>query len=196
MATKTKGCELYVDARRRRPLPNPLRRDLDPPVERSARVLSVFCDGSAHDRPHRPGGWAFVVVEGDNLLVEGKGAAPRTSSTQMELEAARAGLRAVALQGWHRDRAIELVSDSRTVLEVAGGGELPTVDRALAEALREMALETGARLRWVRAHDGVRWNEHVDRLAAEAKQSLVPGRVRQKQERRRARRLGDKLRQP
>jgi len=32
-------------------------------------LLSLYCDGSSHDRSGWPGGWAFVVVRAGEVLV-------------------------------------------------------------------------------------------------------------------------------
>lgn len=136
---------------------------------RGERVLEVYCDGSAEARVGKPGGWAFVVVREDTVLLEQSGRSSATTSLVMELEAARAALEAVVAHGWHVDHAVELISDSSIALDIAAGTFLPKRHVPLAEALRAVALAAGARTRWVRAHSGHRWNERVDLAAARAK---------------------------
>jgi ribonuclease HI len=137
---------------------------------RRRRGLDVYCDGSAEDRVGRPGGWAFLVVRGDEVLVSRTGASRSTTCLVMELEAALAGLKEVLARGWHRGHAIELISDSSIALEIAEGRFVPKGHATLAEALRAASLEAGASTRKVRAHSGCRWNEAADALAHEAKQ--------------------------
>ena len=134
-----------------------------------ARVLEVYCDGSAEERAGKPGGWAFLVVREDQVLLERTGRASVTTSLVMELEAARSALEAVIDEGWHVDHVIELISDSSIALDIAAGKFMPRRHVPLAEALRALALTARARTRWVRAHSGHRWNDLVDLAAARAK---------------------------
>jgi ribonuclease HI len=96
----------------------------------------------------------------------------------MELAAIIAGLELV-----RPGEPVDVYSDSRLVVQTlvswAAGWErrgwrreggpvsnLDLVQRAYALA----RARPGARIRWVRAHDGTRWNEYVDALAtAEAR---------------------------
>jgi ribonuclease HI len=133
------------------------------------RALSLYCDGSAAERVGRPGGWAFVVVRDDEVLVSKSGAAAATTCLVMELEAARAGLAEVVARGWHHDAQVELVSDSTIALDIAAGRYLPRKHVALAQSLREVAVQAGVHTRWVRAHSGQKWNEAVDALAHQAR---------------------------
>ena len=147
-------------------------------------LLSIYCDGAAHDRRGWPGGWAFAVVSEGQALLTASGAHPSTTNNAMELMAALCGLRAVAENGWHLARPVELVSDSRVALTIADGSWFPRKPDPLASQLRAACLEVGARTRWVRGHSGDEWNERVDAAAGEARQALVPARVKKKDARR------------
>jgi len=134
-------------------------------------VLEVHCDGSAEERVGRPGGWAFVIVRDDEVLCERDGSASKTTSLVMELEAARSALDEVVEQRWHFTHRVVLISDCRVALEVAAGTFTPRPAKyaALSSALREVAVTSGAVTKWVRAHAGHRWNEHVDASAKAAR---------------------------
>jgi ribonuclease HI len=150
------------------------------------RPVRVYCDGSAHDVPGLPGGWAFLVVQGERERLRGSGGAKSATSTQMELRAALEGLRALGLRGLLR--SVELVSDCRLTVDVASGAPLPHREHDLAVELRDVCQKLGVRARWIRGHAGEVWNERVDALAHEAKQAFVPERVKRKQRQRQARR--------
>jgi ribonuclease HI len=150
--------------------------------------VRVYCDGSAHDAPGLPGGWAFLVVRGDRERLRGSGGARSATSTEMELRAALEGLRALEARGLPAFRCVELVSDCRHTVDVASGAPLPQRERDLAVELRETCQRLDVRARWIRGHAGEVWNERVDALAHEAKQAFVPERVKRKQRRRQARR--------
>ena len=121
-----------------------------------------------------PGGWAFALVEGDQLLLSASGAVPATTNNEVELQAALSGLREVVARGLHLKAKVELISDSRITLDVAQGVQPPQVHAVLGTELRALALETRAAALWVRGHSGNRWNEHVDAMAHGAKLTLVP----------------------
>ena len=149
-------------------------------------LLSLYCDGSSHDRSGWPGGWAFIVVRAGEELLRATGAQRVTTSNAMELTAALEGLRAIVARGWHQAQPVELVSDSKVTLEIAAGTWSPRKANPLAAPLRAAFLEAGGTTRWVRGHSGDRWNEQVDALAGAARQSLVPERVKKKAARRAA----------
>lgn len=132
----------------------------------------VFTDGSCSGNPG-PGGWAAVRVAGGELVGERAGGEAETTNNRMELQAMIAGLELV-----RPGEAVDVYSDSRLVVQTltswAAGWErrgweresgpvsnLDLVQRAYALA----KARPRARIQWVRAHDGTRWNEYVDALA-------------------------------
>jgi ribonuclease HI len=75
----------------------------------------------------------------------------------------------VVAQGWAKDFAVELVSDSSIALEVAEGRYQPRAYPVVSKALRAAAVAARATTRKVRAHSGHRWNDAVDGLARAAR---------------------------
>jgi ribonuclease HI len=132
----------------------------------------VFTDGSCSGNPG-PGGWGVVYVINGRILAERYGSEPHTTNNRMELTAM---IEALQLLGPGEE--MDVYSDSRLVVDTLTlwapgwerngwrrkGGEvknLELVQRAYALA-KERPL---ARIRWIRAHDGSRWNEYADSLA-------------------------------
>ena len=152
-------------------------RELLTPEQALARYrggprTGVFTDGSCEGNPGR-GGWAWVWVEDDEIRGEGHGRDPATTNNRMELTALIEAFRTLPT-----DAAVTLYSDSelcvKTVNEWAAGWErrgwrrktgpianLELVLTLWAEAKRHPRVT----LRWIRAHDGSRWNEYADALA-------------------------------
>ena len=138
-------------------------------------TTGVFTDGACEGNPG-PGGWGFAWVVDDRVLSEGSGAEPHTTNNRMELSALIAAYKALP-----SDAEITVFSDSeicvKTVNEWAAawqkrgwtrkGGPIKNL-----ELVRELYGLAGAHprvtLRWIRAHDGSRWNEYVDALAGSA----------------------------
>lgn len=132
----------------------------------------VFTDGSCEGNPG-PGGWGTVWVEDDRVRAERSGTDPATTNNRMEL---RALIEAYKLLP--PDAEVTVYSDSelcvKTINEWAAGWEArgwrrktgPIANLELVKELYALArAHPRARLRWIRAHDGSRWNEYVDALA-------------------------------
>ena len=138
----------------------------------------VFTDGSATPNPG-PGGWGAVYVIDDRIVAEAHGADPDTTNNRMELTALLRALEMVPA-----GTPTVLWSDSnlavQTLNEWAAGwerrgwrrktGPVENLDlvRPLFEALRQ---RPELRVAWIKAHDGNRWNEYADRLAARYRSS-------------------------
>jgi ribonuclease HI len=153
-------------------------RELLTPEQALARFrggprTGVFTDGSCEGNPGR-GGWAWVWVEDDEIRGEGHGADPATTNNRMELTALIRAYRALP-----EDLEITVHSDSelcvKTINEWAAGWEArgwrrktgPIKNLELVKELYALAhAHPKANLRWIKAHDGSRWNEYVDALAA------------------------------
>ncbi len=133
----------------------------------------VFSDGSCEGNPG-PGGWGFVWVEDDRIVTQDSGTDGDTTNNRMELTALIAAYRALPA-----DPEIDVYSDSqlcvKTVNEWAAGWEArgwkrktgPIANLELVKELYALAnAHPQAKLQWIKAHDGSRWNEYADALAS------------------------------
>jgi len=134
----------------------------------------VFTDGSCEGNPG-PGGWAAVWVEDDAIVREQSGGDPATTNNRMELRAMIEGLRMLPA-----DARTTLYSDSnlcvQTANEWAAGWERrgwrrksgPIANLELVKELWRLVQERPhVEIRWIKAHDGSRWNEYADAVATE-----------------------------
>ena len=135
----------------------------------------VYTDGACSGNPG-PGGWAALVIDGDDERVA-SGAEPRTTNQRMELTAAIEGLAAIPGR-----RRVRLHSDSAYVVNCfrdgwwerweRGGwvnaGKQPVANRDLWERL--LAENRRHDVVWVKVagHSGEPLNERVDALARAA----------------------------
>lgn len=132
----------------------------------------IFTDGSCDPNPG-PGGWGAVKVVDGAILQESAGREDWTTNNRMEL---RALIEAYAMTA--SDEEIAIFSDSqycvRTVNEWAAvwekrgwkrkTGEIENLD--LVQQLYALAQSRpNARVEWIRAHAGSRWNEYADAIA-------------------------------
>jgi ribonuclease HI len=140
---------------------------------RSGPLTGVFTDGACEGNPG-PGGWAAVWVEEDRVVDERHGGDPHTTNNRMELAALIAALKMLPV-----DADLTVYSDSnlcvQTVNEWAAGWEArgwrrKTGPIANLELVQELyALKRArprVRIRWIKAHDGSRWNEYADAVAS------------------------------
>jgi ribonuclease HI len=135
----------------------------------------VFTDGACEGNPG-PGGWAFAWVEEGRIVREGSGGDPATTNNRMELCALIHAYRALP-----PNAEVTVYSDSelcvKTINQWAAGWEQrgwrrkggPIKNLELVRALYDLArTRPSVKLRWIRAHDGSRWNEYVDALAVQS----------------------------
>lgn len=132
----------------------------------------VFTDGSCQGNPG-PGGWGAVWVENGDIVGEKFGYDPNTTNNRMELTAIIA-----ALEMLPADAEIDLYTDSRlavdTLTKWAAGwekkgwkrkdGEVKNLE-LVKHAYQLTKERPGVRFRWIRAHDGSKWNEYADALS-------------------------------
>jgi len=132
----------------------------------------VFTDGACSGNPG-PGGWGAVWVRDNQIVEQAHGHDPQTTNNRMELTALIAGYR--MLPGDARET---IWSDSqlcvRTINEWAEGWRRrgwrrkagPIANLELVQQAYELAqAHPRVTLKWIKAHDGSRWNEYADALA-------------------------------
>lgn len=133
----------------------------------------VFTDGSCDPNPGA-GGWGFVWVEDDEIVREAHGADPSTTNNRMELTALIEAFKALP-----EDAEVTVHSDSQlcvnTINEWAAGWKErgwrrksgPIKNLELVKELYALAgRHPRVTLKWIKAHDGSRWNEYADALAS------------------------------
>jgi ribonuclease HI len=143
------------------------------------RITRIFTDGSAIGNPG-PGGWGAVVIEGKKRR-EMCGACPWTDISEMELLAAVESLRSIPTGS-----RIELYSDSELLIHGMRGfvvrwesqgwrnrRGVALQHRELWLQLIELNLVLEIRWKWLRGHNGHRWQSRADALAYRAARSLA-----------------------
>jgi ribonuclease HI len=133
----------------------------------------VFTDGASEGNPG-PGGWGAVFVVDGGVVDEARGSEPHTTNNQMELTALIAGLRMIPPAA-----TIDVYTDSELIVNIvtkwASGWEArgwtkkspgPIANLELVKEAYALARQRpGARIQWIKAHSGYRWNEYADALA-------------------------------
>lgn len=133
----------------------------------------VFTDGSSEGNPG-PGGWGAVLVVDGQVVAQDYGSESHTTNNRMELKAMIAGLEMLP-----SNTPTDVYSDSQLVVSIltqwAPGWEArgwkkkspgPIANLELVkEAYALTKARPNARIRWISAHSGNRWNEYADSLA-------------------------------
>jgi ribonuclease HI len=135
-------------------------------------TTGVFTDGAAHPNPG-PGGWGAVYVVENEIVAQEYGSDPQTTNNRMELTALIAGYRLVP-----PGRSAVMMTDSQLCVDTINTwaaswekngwkrkrGEIKNLD--LVQQLYQLArTHPQIEVRWIRSHNGYRWNEYADALA-------------------------------
>lgn len=139
--------------------------------------VTIYTDGGAKPNPDGPGGWAAVLLWPDGREVPLSDGEPSTTNNRMELLAAIS-----ALESLVTPCEVVLYTDSEYLKKgmtewlpgwVARGwktaAKKPVKNQDLWERLHKATLAHAITWRWVRAHNGDKYNERVDQMATAAR---------------------------
>lgn len=140
----------------------------------------LWTDGSCHPNPGGPGGYAYRLVKGKEILTEGAGGAASTTNNRMEMMAAIAGLKACLGLGLYM---VEVRSDSSYLVNCFRQGwwkkwqqngwrsssGSPVANPDLWRELITLTQQNALKVVWihVKGHIGLEHNEACDRMAGE-----------------------------
>jgi ribonuclease HI len=140
----------------------------------------VFTDGASEGNPG-PGGWGAVYVQDGEVVDEARGSEAHTTNNKMELTALIAGLRMVPV-----DAEVDIYTDSQLIVNIVtnwadgwkargwtkkSAGPIANLD-LVKEAHALYKQRPRARLQWIKAHSGNRWNEYADALATSYRREI------------------------
>lgn len=140
---------------------------------RDGPQTGVFTDGASEGNPG-PGGWGAVLVVDGQVIAQDYGSEPHTTNNRMELKAMIAGLEMLPAE-----TPTDVYTDSQLVVNIltkwAEGWKAkgwkkkspgPIANLELVKRAYELSRsKPNARIRWIKAHSGNRWNEYADSLA-------------------------------
>ena len=125
-------------------------------------AITIYTDGSCLGNPG-PGGWGALVFGESEVPRRLSGHEAQTTNNRMELMAAIKGLEAVPAGS-----KVVLHSDSSYLVNTMTKNWKRRVNHDLWERLDALSGSHNVEWRWVRGHNGDRWNEAADRLAVAA----------------------------
>ena len=145
-----------------------------------ADVMHIHTDGSCLNNPG-PGGWAAIVLDGQDTGLTLKGGEESTTNNRMELTAAIQGLAALDRFPGSRDTQVVLHTDAQYICKAFNENWIdswirkgwrtskrePVANRDLWETLIELAQGFNITWQWVKGHSGDHYNELCDTIARE-----------------------------
>jgi ribonuclease HI len=144
--------------------------------------MKIYTDGSCRGNPG-PGGWAAIAVSDDDTeLFRVCGGDDNTTNNIMELTAIINGLKR------HGFGEVTVYTDSKYVMDgitkwIFGwkkNGWKTSTGKDVKNKSLWMELDSVSHsmvsYRWVKAHNGDKWNEKVDSLALEVASRILKGR--------------------
>lgn len=128
--------------------------------------FAVYADGSANNiqAPHN-GGWAYVILDDkENIVKEDNGKTTETTNNKMELTAI-----CNALWELPFGSEVDVYSDSKYSIGVLSNKSWrPKENLDIIEKCKEAMLSLNLKIhfKWVKGHNGDKWNEYVDKKAS------------------------------
>ena len=135
----------------------------------TTQTLTIYTDGSCLGNPG-PGGWGAIVFGESGEPQRLSGHDGQTTNNRMELMAAIQGLEAAPTGS-----SVVLYSDSGYLVNTMTKNWKRRVNHDLWGQLDALSGSRNVEWRWVRGHDGDRWNEAADRLAVSAMKVAAGG---------------------
>ncbi|MDR2808532.1 MAG: ribonuclease HI [Spirochaetaceae bacterium] len=145
--------------------------------------MTIYTDGSCSLNPG-PGGWAFIILEGTDIIDRGSGAAPETTNNRMELYAVLSAFEKLCSFPTPPD-IVQVFSDSQYVVkgitEWIGGwkynawkasNKQPVKNKDLWQRLDRITRKFHIEWYWIKGHDGNEYNELCDHAAKAAIEAL------------------------
>ena len=147
--------------------------------ENEKPTVDIYSDGGCKPNPG-PGGWGAVLIFGAHQKSI-NGAEAETTNNRMELTAA-----IKALEALNRPCAVTLHTDSAYLKngitrwlsawkknDWRTASNKPVKNEDLWRELQLVIEQHDIKWKWVKGHAGIKWNEHVDKLATEAREALM-----------------------
>jgi ribonuclease HI len=145
-------------------------------------MIEIYTDGGCSGNPG-PGGWAFVLINGDDAEpIEKWGAEETTTNNRMELQAVIAALEALG----KAPGAITVYTDSQYVQKGItewiivwkskgwkNSAKQPVKNQDLWQRLDALSGSLPITWVWVKGHAGNKYNERCDLLTQKAIDSLL-----------------------
>jgi ribonuclease HI len=123
-------------------------------------MLQIYTDGSCIKNPNGPGGWAIAIIEDDGYEYYFSDKNSCTTNNRMELTAV-----IEALSSLKENQECTIFSDSQLIINCATGKWKRKANLDLWKEYDNFCKNKIINFEWIKAHNGNKYNEIVDKLA-------------------------------
>ena len=125
----------------------------------------IYTDGSCIKNPNGPGGYAYIVINPDGTEWHFSDGNMSTTNNRMELTAVIKSLEHINIK-----EKCKIYSDSQLTINCATGKWTRKANLDLWSEYDKVSKDKIIEFEWVKAHNGNKYNEMVDKMAlAESK---------------------------
>lgn len=124
-------------------------------------MIEIYTDGSCLKNPNGPGGWAFIFIENDGTIFSLSDKEKSTTNNRMELKAVIESLKFIN----DLKEEYKIYSDSQLTINCATGKWKRNKNLDLWEIFDKEIKNKNVIFEWVKAHNGNKYNEIVDKFA-------------------------------
>lgn len=130
-------------------------------------MIHLYTDGACSPNPGH-GGLGWVWVADDDIIYQGSEPIEEypTTNNRAELLAILSALKAVGTENDKRE--ITIYSDSKWCINCLTGIWKPKKNQDILERIKSITEKMPVVWKWVKGHNGNKWNEHADYLATSA----------------------------
>lgn len=144
-------------------------------INNFVKKISAYTDGSCLGNPG-PGGWAFVLVEGESaaskkIFFKHSGSVSDTTNNRMEMTAFLEALK--YLREKFSSQHVQIFSDSNLLVQTINQGWKRKANLDIWQEIAENSVDVDFNLQWVKAHHVDQFNNECDRLAQLAAQKAL-----------------------
>lgn len=129
--------------------------------------MSIYTDGSCLKNPGGPGGWCFCIIDGTKEYIV-CGSENETTNNRMELTAVIEALKTII-----PNKRYNIYTDSQLTLNCAVGKWKRKANIDLWNEFDKVNKDKILEWNWVKAHNGNKYNELVDKIAYNEAKSLL-----------------------
>lgn len=128
----------------------------------------AYTDGSCDCPGTRCGGSAYIILKNDMIIKEVKKGFLNTSNNRMEMLAIISAINSVP-----EGSSILIHSDSQYAIKVLSGVWKAHTNKDLLNLHKKISKKRNVYFKWVKGHNGDKYNEMVDKLAASSCQGAI-----------------------
>jgi ribonuclease HI len=129
--------------------------------------MAIYTDGSCLKNPGGAGGWCFCLIENDKEYIV-CGSEPETTNNRMELTAVIEALKVIK-----NNVEYIIYTDSQLVLNCAIGKWKRKANIDLWNIYDKVSKNKKLNWKWIKAHNGNKYNELVDKIAYNEAKNLI-----------------------